>query len=343
MGGSATKQYGTERIPNDHFANIVATINSFNRPITVVKVYAKPDHGDIDVIVNRVQDRDFLVQRLKLHDIVKNGNVWSCVYNYADRKYQIDIIYCESKFANEWYSYGNMSLLIGRIIPEKLKFAFDGLRLRYSNVVIKSDFFEALEFLGLDVERFKRGFKHRVEMLDWLAAGKYFNHAGLEYNWRNAQSRHRDSKRTSLTEEIDYLLSKPTHGPVPKALLNRYHYLDVEFRKKTMARQMAVNRAKKTARRYFLDVGTTNRLKSHAETNPKQWMRKTIPVELDLNQCIALQRFRVVNLLRHKQLTAKLDSIFDIDMAVSLLYNNGCSKEMLVQHGISPRFLKGLK
>ena len=168
MGGAATKQFGTERIPNDHFANIVATINSFNRPITVAKVYSKPDHGDIDVIVNRVQDRDFLVQRLKLHDIVKNGNVWSCVYNYADRKYQIDIIYCESKFANEWYSYGNMSLLIGRIIPEKLKFAFDGLRLRYSNVVIKSDFFEALEFLGLDVERFKHGFKHRVELLRLL-------------------------------------------------------------------------------------------------------------------------------------------------------------------------------
>lgn len=180
MGGAATKQYGTERIPNNHFGEIIEQINSFNRPITVAKVYAKPDHGDIDVIVNRTSDRDFLIQQLKLQHIVKNGDVWSCVYEYNNHKYQMDIIYCERKFANEWYSYGNMSLLIGRIIPEKLKFAFDGLKLRYSNVIIKSDFFEALGFLGFDVERYKRGFKYNFEMLDWLADGKYFNHAWVE-------------------------------------------------------------------------------------------------------------------------------------------------------------------
>ena len=343
MGGAATKQFETERIPNNHFSEIIEQINSFNRPIAVAKVYAKPDHGDIDVIVNRISDRDFLIQRLKLQHIVKNGDVWSCVYEYDNHKYQLDIIYCESKFAAEWYSYGNMSLLIERIIPEKLKFAFDGLRLRYSNVVIKSDFFEALEFLGLDVERYKRGFKYRVEMLDWLADGKYFNHAGLEYNWRNNRSQRRDSKRTRLNEAIDYLLSKPSCGPIPNALLNQYHYLDVAFRKKTMTQQLAVKRAKKAAYRYFLDVETSNRLRAYAESNPKLWTRKAIPVNLDLNQNVALQRLRVANLLRHSQLKAKLDSIHDIDMAVSLLYNHGCSKEALVKYGVSPRFLKGLK
>lgn len=337
MGGAATKHLGTQRIPQHRYDEIIAILGEFNcRP---AKTFPKPDHGDVDVICTP-EVRDEIIKVLNITATVRNGNVWSCVYEMGQEKYQIDFITTAKEkldYTAKWYCYGNMSLLIGRVIPKELKFAYDALKLRSCDKPIIRDFDKALEFLGFDVEKFNKGFSTTKEMLDWIASSKYFVHDGLINNWRNSSTKHRDKKRTTLDEEIVYLLYKPEKTKMPQ-----WHYLDRQATKKRHTYLNGLNRLKRIKNKYCLSVEEYMVLYKDFQENPLKWVANKSPVDFDYDTKLNEQRDLVFKLAKTVNLNLVISKTTKRKLAwgVGRLKEAGFQDQDLVKLGVSPALLK---
>lgn len=218
MGGNATKHFGTSRVNHEEYTHIVSFIEQLTHDLNahITRSWKKESYGDVDVVFSCANDREKFVERLQHNylvsprEIVKNGKCISLAMNYKNTKVQVDCIHNAVHSFVNWFDYGDMAMLIGRIIPYQLKFAMDGLYLRNNklgdDVLITHDFHEALEFLGFNVNWFIGGFDSQNEMLNWIGFSKYFNNFGLVNNDRSTQKMRRDVVRESLKFEIDYLL-----------------------------------------------------------------------------------------------------------------------------------------
>jgi len=342
MGGAATKHLGTQRIPQHRYDEIITILSEFDcRP---GKTFPKSDHGDVDVICTP-EVRDEIIKELNISSIVDNGNVWSCVFVLGHEKYQIDFITVPEEkldYTAKWYCYGNMSLLIGRIIPKELKFANDALKLRNCDKPIIQDFDKALDFLGFDAERFNKGFSTTKEMLDWIASSKYFVHDGLINNWRNSSAKHRDKKRTTLDEEIVYLLHKPEKTKMSQNVWSHWHYLDRRATKKRRTYLNGLNRLKRIKNKYCLSVEEYMVLYKDFQENPLKWVANKSPVDFDYDTKLNEQRDLVFKLAKTVNLNLVISKTTKRKLAwvVGRLKEAGFQDQDLVKRGVSPALLK---
>jgi len=345
MGGNATKHFGTKRVPNDQYNKIVSILSDFDDCFPA-KTFAKPDHGDIDVICTSVT-RDKIIDELNITDIVKTGNVWSCVLEFENGRYQVDFIVAPKEnldYTAKWYCYGNMSLLIGRIIPKELKFAHDALKLRSCDEPIIEEFDTALEFLGFDVVRYNQGFDTKEEMLDWLADSKYFVHNGIVNNWRNSNTKRRDSKRTTLDDEISYLLDNPEKNKMPNKLWARWHYLERQHIKKRRTYQYGLNRLRRIRNMYCLSNSEYMALYHDFQNNPLKWVSSEYPVNFEYDTKLNEQKeiiLKLVDLVGLTQAGTTKTTKRNLAQLVDFLKLHGYSDQDLVRQGVSTALLKG--
>lgn len=221
MGGKALKTVVTRRVAADEYRKIKDEVVGMLRGmypghgIEAIPAYRKKaDFGDLDVLVEYFSDPDRpdtdirhrfrgeLRKHFKAEEIVSNGPV----YSFAWRDFQVDLILAptdEFEMSLNYFSWNDLGNLIGRVAHKMgLKYGHDGLCLPFrvetylfDTLVVTRDAFAAIEFLGMDPERFRQGFDTPEEFYQFVADGKYFDPDIYQLENRSNKARTRDRKR----------------------------------------------------------------------------------------------------------------------------------------------------
>lgn len=210
MGGSCLgKQFPRiTRKRYDQLTNKLVTIlPHYFREVSIPKVFSDKDSfGDIDILVSGPYNSTWKQDLFKWLDIrlaKSNGNIHSFEFGQA----QVDLILVPSEefdFQLKYLSYGDMGNLIGRIARHKhYKFGGKGFFFPQNgkDVLISHDWNESINFLGWTTE-FPGGTKK--EMFDWIISSKYYDPAIYLFENRNYSGKHRDSKRQTYLDFLEY-------------------------------------------------------------------------------------------------------------------------------------------
>lgn len=163
MGGNATKNFGTERLPQEDYHKIIRLISNvlksdFNKQskngngevnFAFIPAYKeKTDFGDVDLLLTGDLKTDFVINHIlnneeyfRINGIVNSGGINSLAIqvvledNTLTGPFQLDLIYQNQKeifdFSLNYFSYNDMGNLIGRVAAAYgLKFGHDGLHQR---------------------------------------------------------------------------------------------------------------------------------------------------------------------------------------------------------------------
>ena len=181
MGGDALG-FPVARLWPERYAAVVATITAalrgvyFTRCEATIPRPAKASFGDVDLLVSHpLQPLD--VRRLFASSAVAvNGPVLSFEYE----GHQVDLIDVgEGSFdmARFTYSYGDMGMTLGMVaVRVGLKLGYQGLSvvLDSHRLKLSSELPAILGFLGLDLERWERGFVTDGEVFAFIASSRFF-------------------------------------------------------------------------------------------------------------------------------------------------------------------------
>ena len=215
MGGLL---FSTKRLPKDEFLLFLKDVKSKLLSNTNYRFFVpkwiedKEDFGDLDIVVENPIEIDVLKEIFKPERFKSNGPVFSLVY----KDFQIDFIKHSKEdyeSAKNYYCYNDLGNLIGRLAQRfALKFGPDGLRYVYyhkdrnlGEFNISKDIDTILSFLDLDVVKFRRGFKTRKELFDFIIKSKYFNPYIYDMEHLNKINRDRNKKRTTYVAWLDYV------------------------------------------------------------------------------------------------------------------------------------------
>ncbi len=215
MGGRAIQN--ARRVDAAEYRHLVEQVTARLRValpgtrLEVIQAYrAKPDFGDMDILIERnVLPSDWpqrIAAALGSREVVPNGPV--CSFEFDG--FQVDLITAQSawfEFALGYFSWNDLGNLIGRIAHKHgFKFGHDGLHypLRdgdhlVAEVQVTQDFAQALIFLGLDPERGAEGFDTLEDVFAYVASSAYFDPAQFPLEHRSHRARIRDAKRPTYT------------------------------------------------------------------------------------------------------------------------------------------------
>ncbi len=173
MGGNALKNTLTRRYDVKEYHNLSEElINKFDSllysKIEVIPAYSnKESFGDMDILYsthdNKPIDKENFVSIFEPNELVQNSNVISLDY----KQLQIDFIHTtqeEFDYALNYFSFNDCGNLIGKCVRQfGLKHGHNGLILplrdgnnMFGEVVLTLDYNKGLEFLGFDVNRYKK-------------------------------------------------------------------------------------------------------------------------------------------------------------------------------------------
>lgn len=237
--------------------SVVSQANSNERNGIPVSYGDKDSFGDIDFLSTITSDEfekritnGLYSDKLDILGKKKNGNITSYAIRYKDdngewsEPFQVDLIKTNSNefdFSYNYFSYNDLGNFIGRLaVIANLKFGFDGLFVKtyfdnhsdvterkqnsvgYMETKFDVDFYQALELLGLSVERYKQGFKTLDEIFEFIAQGEYFNYEFFKVENLNSSQRQRDVKRPNFIKSLEYFeKSEPKHSAeTARELLN---------------------------------------------------------------------------------------------------------------------------
>lgn len=228
MGGNALKDTETHRLDKDAYHELVdAFYNEFtsvfgrSNPLLIKAYHSKESYGDADFLVSSgdlpPNWTDMLKEKFNLSPemYVSNGNVNIMAYH----GFQIDLIVTapENIGASYFYfSYNDFGNIIGRIGHKLgIKFGHTGISLvvrhkdRTDHILreinLTHDGKIALDILGLDRERYERGFDTLEEMFEYVATSKYFDPEIYALENRSYSSRVRDRKRTTYNKFLQWI------------------------------------------------------------------------------------------------------------------------------------------
>jgi len=181
---------------------------------------AKEDFGDLDVLVKANTDvvRDAVIQHFGFTPIKEmkkdpnystNHNCFSFLYD----NFQIDLICTVADYETSiaYYSFNDVGNILGRFFHKfGLKYGHQGLiyplrdeRGIRKEILVTKDQTKILEFLGLNPEKWNKGFTTLEDIFEWVATGKYFNPA--LFDELSAINEKRDRKRKTFSRFLDWL------------------------------------------------------------------------------------------------------------------------------------------
>ncbi|RUS23538.1 hypothetical protein BC938DRAFT_474982 [Jimgerdemannia flammicorona] len=250
MGGKALKHCILRRINAAEYASFTFRVLTIVRRhyvhVDVPHSFpTKLDHGDLDVVVSvpltdvpaRVDLPSDVVIRGKLvprtraianefqsKEVFANGPVIS----FESEQFQVDLIHVrpeEFAFACAYLSWGDLGNMIG-IVANRLGMSYgsEGLAIRVfsprhgnsgriGRVELTADVGEALEFLGYNAERWKRGFENREDVFAYVVSGAYFEPWMFLRRNMNNRNRRRIRKRPMFDAFLGYLRGRfPDEG-----------------------------------------------------------------------------------------------------------------------------------
>lgn len=203
----------------------------------------KETFGDMDIIIpNTYGMNDPNYKRtameatgLTIVEEVKNSNVSSFGVLLPQGVFQIDLISLDINvipFAYHYFAWNDCGNLIGRLARGiGLKLGHDGLwyTQREENNVLHEhlltlDFWEALDYLDLDIETFRRGFDTMEQVFDFIMSSKYYDWNRFDLSQRNYRARVRDRKRENYKKFLQYAEGKPYNTLPPKETFLNQHF-----------------------------------------------------------------------------------------------------------------------
>lgn len=233
MGGNAlshtsvrlTKQT-YERVAADVVARL-KTRYPGNRVYAIESYRAKPDFGDLDVLIESTgYDPHQAAQALGAVEVVRNGPVTSVGLLVrpetpaADGNvFQVDLIRMDPQafdFASCYFRNNDMGNLVGRVAHamfvslrhDGLVFYFRDGDYKFREIVLTRDWGEALAFLGYDPERYTQGFEDLEEIFQYVTTTPYFSPAIFLLENRNARARVRDRKRPTYNAFLSWCAAR---------------------------------------------------------------------------------------------------------------------------------------
>ena len=239
MGGALL---GTERFPREKYTRIILDHFKTEYPSSVHihlprVLPSKLDFGDIDVLVFVEQSTEGLPLvtinpitdvLFQAKEVVKNGNMTSFIWH----EMQVDFIFfpnrCSFEIATTRFDYGDFSMVLGVMLKEfDLKWTSEGLFLKLppnTPFLMCTDWREAYKVLGLDPDRFTRGFESEDEIASYLSSSILFNPE--RYQKDDEVEGNRDEKRRANTRKMYAVLksklallerpAKESGGPITK-------------------------------------------------------------------------------------------------------------------------------
>ncbi|MFA5633323.1 MAG: hypothetical protein WC997_17620 [Porticoccaceae bacterium] len=215
MGGRAIQN--ARRVTVIEYHTLVDKVSALLRQtlpgvrFEVIPAYrAKPDFGDMDILVDRITLPPDWPQEVEAafasKEVVANGPVRS----FEFEGFQVDLITVktmEFEFALGYFGWNDLGNLIGRIAHKYgFKFGHNGLfyPLRdgdylVAEVRVTDEFAQAINFLGLDPDRWANGFDTLEEVFAFVASSALFDPAQFPLEHRSHRARVRDAKRPTYT------------------------------------------------------------------------------------------------------------------------------------------------
>lgn len=213
MGGNALAKFGVEtvRLPAKEYFQLCVEILGVlwfaeHRQSFVIDAYkTKESFGDVDILyTGSVLTKERLLEIFPdTKAVYKNGTVISFEY----KNFQVDLIWSSYDtlfYAKGYYSYNDICGNLVGCIAHKfgLKHGHDGLYLpirdgdnMFASILLTVDIEKTYRMLGLDVERFRKGFETREEGFDWVSKSPYYDPEIYKLENRNTIARVRDKKR----------------------------------------------------------------------------------------------------------------------------------------------------
>lgn len=225
MGGNAIKN--VDRMDTEQFqftqSLVISTLLNKTHALckTIPFYHNKDSFGDIDIVVSN-NDTENVIEVIKDDfelgdgDYVKNGNVFSFRAKVLQGlSFQVDLIFTpmeQLEIAQKYFAYNDLSNLLGRM-TKKLGFKLGHNGLFYverngdhiiTDECFSYNYYDALIYLELDVERYKQGFDTLEEVFEYVASSPYFNPDIYLLHNRNHISRTRDKKRKTYREFLEW-------------------------------------------------------------------------------------------------------------------------------------------
>lgn len=222
-------------------ANASGLVNITHKPHEVKAYREKETFGDLDLLVDEqlfevYTYEQLLIDMAKEFDFVgdlpfKPKEPKDMVFSFGVPDvnepgvfFQIDLIATKAKYFDFHASYLNwndLGNLIGVVASKTrfLKYGHDGLKYyfhdgdhQFDEVVLTTDWNEALVFLGYDPERYKAGFDTLIDIYEYAGSSKYFNPELYAFEQRNHVQRTRDRKRPTYNGFLKWIEENEASG-----------------------------------------------------------------------------------------------------------------------------------
>lgn len=222
MGGRALKSIVTKRIQKVEFLDLSKTvIKVLKRYFANVEIpryyFTKESFGDIDIVVGIDGEyimnnlNEIIITEFKPNEIFKNGNCWSFDINNV----QIDIIIVLNKDFEStlvYNSFNDLGNYVGRLAHYMGgRYGSEGFWVTYyykdtkNKIMISKEQEKIYEFLGLDFNRWLKGFDTLEEIFQFISESPYFNWTKFQLEELNRINRERNLKRVSYMSFLDWI------------------------------------------------------------------------------------------------------------------------------------------
>jgi hypothetical protein len=224
MGGNALK-YETVRLSKSDYVKMadectlkLKSLYPDNHIQAIESYRSKETFGDLDILIESTGFDPFkAADILSAVQVVRNGPVTSIglrinpnIVSNEKNVFQVDFIAIDKEsfdYAKNYFAHNDQGNLVGRLFHATgLAHRHDGLYhyfrdgdYKFKETLLTKDYEKALEFMGYDSDKFKRGFDTLDDMFKFVGSSKFFNKSIFLLENRNAQSRVRDAKRPSYT------------------------------------------------------------------------------------------------------------------------------------------------
>lgn len=229
MGGLLFK---TARLPvkefneyREHVENILK-VNNIEYQIPLY-FKDKKDFGDLDIIIKKTVPTSVLLKIFKGCQASYDQSEVVISFNY--KNFQIDFIKVnpeDFEISFHYYSWNDLGNLIGQLAKfNHMKFGFDGLNYIYLDpkkqkkkvICVSKNIDDILEFLDLNVRKFRQGFENIEEIFEFIIKSKYFNpyvsdlepygysESGVAQYYINKINRDRNEKRRTYQQWLKYI------------------------------------------------------------------------------------------------------------------------------------------
>lgn len=203
-------------------AELLGKLRTIYPRLAAVPYYAaKPDFGDMDVVVQKpkLERKDFeaFLKSIGSERVSYNSDNVSFVY----QDFQIDLIFVEPEHfetALFYFAYNDLNNLVGRIAHKLgLKFGWDGLLWqirtesghRAEEILLSRSPREIYQFLGYDYDRWLQGFDSLEDLFAFVVSSPYFNPTIYDHENLNHINRTRNRKRKTYSAFLEWLAERP--------------------------------------------------------------------------------------------------------------------------------------